>query len=85
VLVVEADRETDDVLICGSLSEGLDKRCLVALHERLVRDEVASQLVGGFDSIVCTESGAAKGVLVGLGKYLFECVVAEDCVTCMKH
>ena len=84
MLVVEADRETDDVLIRGSLSKGLDKRRLVALHERFVRDEVASQLVGGFDGVVCTEPGAAKGVLVGLRKDLFECVVAKDCVTCME-
>ena len=83
VLVVEADRQPDDVLVCGSPAKGLDQRRLVALHEGLVRDEVARQLVGGFDGVVGAEPSTAEGVLVGLGEDLFEGVVAEDCVACM--
>jgi hypothetical protein len=80
VLVVEAGGDGEDVVLRRALPEGFGKGRRVALHERLVGEEVARQLAGRVQGFVGAEAGAAEGVFVSLRVDLFEAIVAKDCI-----
>jgi hypothetical protein len=80
VLVVEAGGDTKDVVLRRAPPEGFGKGRRVALHKRLVGEEVARQLAGRVQGFVGAEAGASERVFVGLRVDLFEAIVAKDCI-----
>jgi hypothetical protein len=80
VLVVEAGGDAEDVFLRCALPEGFGESRRVALHERLVGEEVARQLAGRVQGFVGAEAGASERVFVGLRVDLFEAIVAKDCI-----
>jgi hypothetical protein len=84
VLVVEAGGDAEDVVLRRALPEGFGKGRRVALHERLVGEEVARQLAGRVQGFVGAEAGASERVFIGLWVDLFEAIVAKNCIAWMK-
>ena len=80
MLVVEACRDAEDIILRRAPPECLGEGCLVALDKRLVGEEVAGQLAGRVQGFIGTESCASEGVFVFLRVDLFEAIVAKNCV-----
>jgi hypothetical protein len=78
VLVVEARRDAEDVILRGAPAECFGECSLVALDERLVGEEVTGQLACRVQGFVGAESCASEWVFVFLRVDLFEAIVAKN-------
>jgi hypothetical protein len=78
MLVVEGGCESKYVVFGHALTKGLQECGAIRLREGLTGEEVLRDLASLVQSVVGTESCAAKGLLIGLWIDLLERVVSED-------